>query len=508
MNIKQAKQQIKNAMTAYFTKDEFGRYAIPVERQRPVFLMGPPGVGKTAIMEQIAQELGVALVAYSMTHHTRQSAIGLPFITKKTYRGREYDVSEYTMSEIIASVYDMEEDTGIREGILFLDEINCVSETLAPTMLQFMQFKIFGRHRVPHGWIVVTAGNPPEYNNSVREFDTATWDRLKRIDIEPDYAAWKEYAYIKGVHPAVMSYLDIRSDNFYKVETTVDGKSFVTARGWVDLSDMMLVYEGHGMAVGEDLVSQYLQNRQVAKDFATYYDLFNKYRSDYQIQDILRGNATDEIRDRAKNARFDERLAIVHLLIDAITTEMRLGHDREKSAEVLAVALGGIKVALGTGGFSAVAAINDAINDIADKAKISEKASGVSGEAARIASLAEAALGGIRTGVVGSGKACNDANEAFRPIKSGFDKYVADLKKDASKTKARLDNIFAFCDEAFEGGQEALILVTELTIGYYSSNFLSRHGSEGYYRHNKELLFHERQREIIQRIELLEAPDI
>ena len=60
MNISEAKEQIKNAMTVYFTRDEFGNYAIPIERQRPVFLMGPPGIGKTAIMEQIAQELGVA----------------------------------------------------------------------------------------------------------------------------------------------------------------------------------------------------------------------------------------------------------------------------------------------------------------------------------------------------------------------------------------------------------------------------------------------------------------
>ncbi len=85
MNIKQAKEQIKNAMTAYFTKDSFENYVIPVEKQRPVFLMGPPGIGKTAIMEQIAQELGVGLVSYSMTHHTRQSALGLPFIETKNY---------------------------------------------------------------------------------------------------------------------------------------------------------------------------------------------------------------------------------------------------------------------------------------------------------------------------------------------------------------------------------------------------------------------------------------
>ena len=178
MNIAEAKEQIKDAMTAYFTKDEFGAYRIPVEKQRPIFMIGPPGVGKTAVMEQVAAELGVGLVSYSMTHHTRQSALGLPYITTREFGGEKYQVSEYTMSEIIGSVYRLMEETGVREGILFLDEINCVSETLAPCMLQFLQYKVFGQHRVPAGWIVVTAGNPPEYNKSVREFDIVTWDRL------------------------------------------------------------------------------------------------------------------------------------------------------------------------------------------------------------------------------------------------------------------------------------------------------------------------------------------
>ena len=59
----------------------------------------------------------MVLVSYSITHHTRQSAIGLPFISKKEYGGKEYTVTEYTMSEIIASVYDKMEETGLQEGI-------------------------------------------------------------------------------------------------------------------------------------------------------------------------------------------------------------------------------------------------------------------------------------------------------------------------------------------------------------------------------------------------------
>ena len=76
-------------------------------------------------MEQIAAEENVGLVSYTITHHTRQSAIGLPFIEKRVYNGVEHTVTEYTMSEILGSVYELMEKTGLREGILFLDEINC-----------------------------------------------------------------------------------------------------------------------------------------------------------------------------------------------------------------------------------------------------------------------------------------------------------------------------------------------------------------------------------------------
>ena len=139
MNIKQAKEEIKHTVTAYLKKDDEGRYKIPLIRQRPVLLMGPPGIGKTQIMEQIAEECKIGLVAYTITHHTRQSAVGLPMIKEESFDGTTYPVTEYTMSEIIASIYRKMKKTGQKEGILFIDEINCVSETLAPTMLQFLQ---------------------------------------------------------------------------------------------------------------------------------------------------------------------------------------------------------------------------------------------------------------------------------------------------------------------------------------------------------------------------------
>lgn len=436
MNIKEAKEQIKNAMTAYFTKDEFGGYAIPIEKQRPVFLMGPPGIGKTAIMEQIASELGVGLISYSMTHHTRQSALGLPFIVQKNYGGREYDVSEYTMSEIIASVYDMMEETGLREGILFLDEINCVSETLAPSMLQFLQYKIFGRHRVPDGWIVVTAGNPPEYNNSVREFDIVTWDRLKRIDVEPDFGVWKEYAYLSNVHPAIISYLDVKHSDFYKIESTVDGKSFVTARGWSDLSDMIKLYEKHGLKVDNALVSQYLQNKKIARDFAVYYDLYMKYKSDYQIGEILSGKASEEIKRRAKAAKFDERLALLSLILDGVNEGMRAVANEEDMLSALLACLKEVRAGLSNSAADAVKLLGEKASAVRAKIEKGKASSSLSAEKRHTLNLTAAALEEEAALIERNDRPSGTA--AFALMKKDFDSRVAALKKNAEAAGKKL----------------------------------------------------------------------
>mgnify|MGYP000318984997 CR=1 FL=1 len=318
MNIKKAKEDIKNTVRAYLKKNDYGQYSIPSIRQRPMLLMGPPGIGKTQIMQQIAQECNIGLVAYTITHHTRQSAVGLPFIKEKTFDGKSYSVTEYTMSEIIYSIYQYMEESGKKEGILFIDEINCVSETLAPTMLQFLQCKTFGNQAVPEGWIIVAAGNPPEYNRSVHDFDFVTLDRVRKIDIEADLDVFKGYARARHLHPFILSYLELRPQNFYRTENDVDGIQFVTARGWEDLSSLIYTYEELSIKVDEDIIHQFIQHEDIAKDVAAYYDLYQKYRDDYDISRILTGQAGADIYTKLFRASFDEHLSCVELLISGL----------------------------------------------------------------------------------------------------------------------------------------------------------------------------------------------
>ncbi len=318
MNIKEATKHIKNTITAYLEKSENGEFIIPVNKQRPIFLYGPPGIGKTAVMEQIAKEMSIGIVSYSMTHHTRQSALGLPFIKTRSFGGVEYDVSEFTMSEILSDVYSYIERTGKKQGILFLDEINCVSETLAPSMLRFLQYKTFGSHPVPEGWVIVAAGNPPEYNKSVKEYDIATLDRIQKIEIQSDYEVWRDYAINEGVHPSIVTYLDAKSTDFYIIENTPDGKQFVTARGWEDLSRLMYSFEKKNVEIDVEFISQYIQVPTVASDFADFYKTFQKMNEMCSPKDVLEGASDSSFAEKLRNSGIEEKLGFINLLSNTL----------------------------------------------------------------------------------------------------------------------------------------------------------------------------------------------
>ena len=495
MDIKRAKQEIKDSIEAYLAKDEFGNYLIPAIRQRPILLMGAPGIGKTQIMEQIARECKVGLVSYTITHHTRQSAVGLPFIKEKTFGQETFSVTEYTMSEIIASVYEKMEKTGLKEGILFIDEINCVSETLAPMMLQFLQGKTFGNQKVPEGWVIVTAGNPPEYNKSVREFDVVTLDRIKRIDVQPDFEVWKEYAYEQGIHPAVISYLELRRKNFYRMENTVDGRIFATARGWEDLSRLIQVYEALGKEVDREVVYQYIQHPMIAKDFAAYLALYNKYKTDYAMEDLLLGKWTQLTIQKIRNASLDEHLSLVGLLngklsqlftecylMDSYVTKLYeyMVYYRDNLADI-----------------SLKAICRKAENDL-ESARKSELLTGNEEKALlRVNAFLEKIW-------LELGSLTQEEQNLYEKVKEAFSKEADVLEEKTEAAAQTLQNVFDFMEAAFGDSQEMVAFITELNANFYSIWFIRENGSDQYYRHNKGLLFDDRQKLILGQMEELE----
>ena len=499
MNIKQAKEEIKHTVQAYLSKDAFGEYKIPAVRQRPVLLIGPPGIGKTQIMEQIARECEIGLVAYTITHHTRQSAVGLPFIKEEQYDGKTYSVTEYTMSEIIASVYRKIEEGGRKEGILFIDEINCVSETLAPTMLQFLQCKTFGNQAVPEGWIIAAAGNPPEYNKSVRDFDMVTLDRVRCMNIEADLGVWKEYAREKRLNSAILSYLELRPKNFYRVEADVDGLQFVTARGWEDLSNLMDVYEELGIPVDEEIIHEFLRHEDVAEDVSAYFDLYKKYQDDYGIAEILEGKVKPSVYARIDQAAFDERLSVVNLLLDGVSNVFyQIQREREITDawyDFLKEYRQKLKNSLQAKGiFETILAEKTASDEQNEKQQFVSKA-----QSDRARSLNEK-LKECAKKIVAEETINIEETALFALAKEPFDTQCEKLQSLENQGIETLEHAFTFMEQAFSDGQEMVVFVTELTITPEIAVFLSEHRIERYETYKDQLLIGTKRAEILSEI--------
>ena len=459
MNIQEAKEEIKKTVRAYTARTAAGTFRIPVPRQRPVLLIGPPGIGKTAIMEQIARECSIGLVAYTMTHHTRQSAIGLPVLTERQFAGKEYTVTSYTMSEIIASVYGQIEKTGCTDGILFLDEINCVSETLMPAMLQFLQYKTFGSHQLPEGWVIVAAGNPPAYNRSVREFDTVTLDRVRYMKVEPDFPIWKHYAVERGLHPAVLSFLELRPERFYVMEP--GEKGFVTGRAWEDLSEILLTMEELELGVEEALFGQYLQDEDTATEFTFYYRLYEKWKKELKPEQILTGAA--DVPTNLPSLPFDERLCIVWLLLQRIYALGGAYEEQQKLSDSLRFFADG----LGQGTAEQLTALVDERLDRRRKSLAVRKENGLlaAGEEEReqrLFNVIRDCREAVRTG---------GAADAFSE-RSGQEQKRAERQR--KELTAAMQNGAAFVREAFGEKQELVIFLTGIRERSVCAGILKR----------------------------------
>lgn len=317
VSVKKAKDMIKESVACYLRRDGEGKLLIPVREQMPLELVGPPGVGKTEIVEQTARELNIGFVSVSIAHHVRQTALGLPEIVEIPWAGGTCKTTRYTMSEILAPVYEAYE-AGQKEGILLVDEFNTASDSLMPAMLGFLQFKSLGAHRLPEGWLLVLCGNPRQYNRHAREFTAAIRDRIRRISIEPDLEAFLEYGMERGLHPDILSFLKVNPDFFYRCEDSGGREVIVTPRDWYNLSGVVSAYEEQGFAVNGELTVQFVKDEQTAVAFINHYRTYSWLIGSADIEQILAGTCLRELARKYSQADFEVKWAVQGILLRRI----------------------------------------------------------------------------------------------------------------------------------------------------------------------------------------------
>ncbi len=346
-------------------------------------------------------------------------------------------------------------------------------------------------------------GNPAKYNKSVRDFDIVTLDRVRQINIEEDFDAWKEYAYKAGVHGAILAYREIKKDNFYNIRTELEKRSFVTARGWEDLSRVIKVHEKLGIVVDENLVSQYIQNADIASDFATYYELYHRYRELYKIPKILEGEAFED-RDALRNGSFDEKLSIIGLLTDKLMEEFRdYARDQAVQKNLFAV----MKEFLGYCEKNALKAdsaseyLLSKADEELEKLKKDVDTGMVSRDDEKYRRIAAAELKNCAEIIA---KDCD--KDPVSVVKESFNSRELSRKTASEASGRHLTNSLEFInrvfgdEESLSGSQEMVIFLTELSNAYYSLKFVRETGNEAYYKYNKILLLNDRRQELNEEI--------
>ena len=318
--------------------------------------------------------------------------------------------------------------------------------------------------------------------------------RSTTIDVEADYPVWRKYADQAGIHGAVISYLNIHRDNFYRCETTVDGMRFVTARGWEDLSEMLYAYERLGKTMDEDVVGQYLQYPSIAKDFANYLELYNRYQKDYQVDEILSGVIRPGTLSKLRYAAFDERVEIVSLLLSRLSADFKNWWETDRYVGHLYAILKefqrrSLPSAADRTAPTDTASASQAHTTLADKASAfsADTARSVSENEASCTSILESIVNDLKLQVhsrLDAGQSEKALTAEYRPVFQACDRYVLllseripensgaafDLLREsfmkdrerldaaAERTSARLEYAFDFMEAAFGESQEMVYL--------------------------------------------------
>ena len=271
------------------------------------------------------------------------------------------------------------------------------------------------------------------------------------------------------------------------MENTVDGRIFATARGWEDLSRLIQVYETLDKEVDREVVYQYIQHPMIAKDFAAYLALCNKYKTDYAVEDLLQGKWTPITLGKIRNASLDEHLSIVGLLngklsqlfadcyfMDAYVTKL-YGYMTEYRDNLPEMTLESI--------------YKKAENDFQTTKKSELLTKNEEKVFIRTVNFFE-----------------NEISEkaTYEKAKTAFVEVADSLETQTEYISQTLQNVFDFMEAAFGDSQEMVAFITELNANYYSLWFIRENGSDQYYRHNKGLLFDNRQKQILGQMEELE----
>ena len=227
-----------------------------IQEQIPTFVWGAPGIGKSSIVKQIADELEFDFIDLRLSLMDPTDLKGIPF----------YDEAKHTALWAPPAFLPQE-----GSGILFLDELNAAPPSVQASAYQLILDRRVGEYELPKGWSIVAAGNREGDRGVVYKMSSPLANRFVHLEMDVNADDWREWAYKRGVSTAIIGYLTCKKEMLFQFDPTKNEKSFATPRSWefVDkvmkssLSDKLLLETISG-AIGREIAIDFLSFAKVA----------------------------------------------------------------------------------------------------------------------------------------------------------------------------------------------------------------------------------------------------
>ncbi len=250
----------------------------PVKLLPSVMLWGPPGVGKSQAIRQLAKAIEAGT-----GKHAQVTDVRLLLFNPIDLRGIPTANADKTLAIWLKpQIFQMDPAEDV-VNILFLDEISAAPQSVQAAAYQITLDRVVGEHKLPDNCIVIAAGNRTTDKSVAFKMPKALANRFLHIEVEGSFKAWKQWAIGSGIHPKVLGFLTFRQNYLMKFDAATEELAFATPRSWEmvsnilnhvsdDVSKMLPMISG---VVGSGIAVEFHTWSQVYDDLPDLRDIFD-----------------------------------------------------------------------------------------------------------------------------------------------------------------------------------------------------------------------------------------
>ena len=252
--------------------------------QRPLFLWGPPGIGKSELVENITRELGGHMIDLRLGQMEPTDIRGIPFYNKDIGK-MDWAPPVELPDEELASQYPI--------VVLFLDELNSAAPSVQSAAYQLILNRRIGKFRLPDNVVMVAAGNRESDKGVTYRMPTPLANRFIHQEMKVDFASWQEWAVLHKIHKDVVGYLSFAKQDLYDFDAKSASRAFATPRSWSFVSELLddecdndTLTNLIAGTVGEGLAVKFMAHRKVASKMPNPLDILKGKVKDLNVKEV------------------------------------------------------------------------------------------------------------------------------------------------------------------------------------------------------------------------------